>query len=108
MIAIALVAAAIAAQPAQPSTMMLAQAYDRCMATYAVRLTKTAATDEAIYTEAVAGCKALKDQLTAGIGREYAPAQVTELTAAMEAQAKPNFLALLQRIRTDRLSRPGN
>ena len=112
MIAVSLVAAAaLAAQPAQPpqpGAMMLAQAYDRCMATYAVRLTRTAATDDAIFAEAVAGCKAAKDQLVTSIAGEYTPAQAAELTATLEAQARPNFLTLLQRIRTDRLGRAGN
>lgn len=112
MIVVSLIAvaafAAQSAQPAQPSAMTLAQAHDRCMTTYAVRLTKTAATDEAIYAEAVAGCKAVQDLLGAAIAKEYTPAQAAELTAMLEAQAKPNFLTLLQRIRTDRLSRAGN
>jgi L-alanine-DL-glutamate epimerase-like enolase superfamily enzyme len=112
MMAISLIAAAAlaaqAAQPAQPSAMVLAQAHDRCMTTYAVRLTRTSATDEAIYAEAIAGCKALKDQLSASIAREYSPAQAAELTGTLETQARPNFLTLLQRIRTDRLSRGGN
>jgi len=111
MIAVSLIAAALAAQsaePAEPGAMVLAQAQDRCMATYAVRLTKTSATDEGIYAEAVSGCKDLNGQLIAAIAREYSPAQAAELTAAMEAQAKPNFLKLLQRIRADRLQRAGN
>ena len=112
MIAVSLTAAlALAAQSTQaapPGAMLLAQAHDRCMTTYAVRLTRTAATDDAIYAEAVAGCKGLKDQLSAGIARDYAPTQAAELTAALESQARPNFLTLLQRIRADRISRAGN
>jgi hypothetical protein len=111
MIAVSMVVAAALAQSVpsnQPSAMLLAQAHDRCMTTYAVRLTKTTAPDDAIYAEAVAGCKAVKDQLATGIAREYPAAQAAELTAMLEAQAKPNFLALVQRIRTDRLGRPGN
>lgn len=112
IIALSLIAAAAlagqSAPPAQPSAMALAQAHDRCMTTYAVRLTKTSAADEAIYAEAIAGCKTLKDRLSAGIAREYTPAQAAELTGTLETQAKPNFLALLRRIRTDRLNRAGN
>ena len=103
-------AAAITAQPAeaaQRSAMVAAQAHDRCMVGYAVRLTKTSATDEAIYSEAVAGCKALHKQLGVAVAREYAPEQAAQLITAFEAQAKPNFLALLQRIRTDRLGKAG-
>jgi hypothetical protein len=104
------VAAATMFQPAevaQPNAMMLAQAHDRCMVGYAVRLTKTSASDEAIYTEAVTGCKGLHEQLGAAVAREYAPEQAAHLTTSLEAQAKPNFLSLVQRIRTDRLSKPG-
>lgn len=104
-------AAAVASQPAQapePSAAVLAQALDRCMTTHAVRLTRTSATDDAIYTEAAAGCKALNEQLGARIAQEYTPAQAAELTTMLEAQAKPNFLSLLQRIRADRRFRAGN
>lgn len=76
------------AQSEQANAMMLAQANDRCMTTYAFRMTGTDATDEAIFASATAGCKALKSQL--------------------EAQAKPNFLNLLQKIRADRARRAGN
>ena len=92
---------------AQPSAMILAQAHDRCMVGHAVRLTKTSATDDAIYSEAVTGCNALHEQLGAAVAREYTPEQAAQLTKTFEAQAKPNFLALLQRIRTDRLRRAG-
>ncbi|MFC7536148.1 hypothetical protein ACFQPG_02050 [Sphingomonas sp. GCM10030256] len=98
----------ISAQTAQPSAMMLAQAHDRCMTTYAVRLTNTAATDQSIFADATAGCKELKDQLGAAIARDYTPAQATELNAMLEAQAKPNFDKLLQRIRADRAAKPAN
>ena len=74
------------------------------MATYAVRLTKTEAADEAIYSSATEGCKELKGQLHASIAREY-PGQAEELITALEAQAKPNFLQMLQKIRTDRQNR---
>ena len=104
------VVAATIVQPAeasQPNAMMLAQAHDRCMVGYAVRLTKTSATDEAIYREAVTGCKALHERLGAAVAREYAPEQAAQLTTSLEAQAKPNFLRLVQQIRTDRLSKTG-
>ena len=97
--------AAQSGQPAQPGAMVLAQAHDRCMTTYAVRLTKTPATDEAIYAEATAGCQALKDKMSASIAREFTPSRAAELTTLLESQAKPNFLTLLQRIRADRLGR---
>lgn len=95
-------------EPTPPSAMLLAQAHDRCMATHAVRLTRTAATDEEIYAEALEGCKALHEQLGAAVEREYLPEQAAQLTTSLQAQAKPNFLALLQRIRADRAKRAGN
>ena len=96
------------AQSAQPNAMMLAQANDRCMTTYAVRMTKTEATDEAIFASAVEGCKDLKGQLYAALDKEYAAAQASELKAQLDTQAKPNFLNLLKKIRTDRAQRVGH
>jgi hypothetical protein len=96
------------AQPAQPSAMMLAQANDRCMTTYAVRMTRTEATDEAIFASAVDGCKDLKGQLYAALDREYAATQASELKAQLDAQAQPNFLILLEKIRAGRAQRAGN
>ena len=78
------------------------------MTTYAVRMTMTAATDEAIYADAVSGCSAVKNALGAAIVRDYPADRAAELNALLDAQAKPNFLALLQRIRADRLSRARN
>ena len=106
---LAILAAAIMqpAETAQPGAMVLAQAHDRCMVGYAVRLTKTPASDEAIYAQALTGCKALHEQLGAAVAREYAPEQAARLTTMMDAQAKPNFLALLERIRADRLRQAG-
>jgi hypothetical protein len=85
--------------------MMLAQAQDRCMTTYAVRLTRTSATDEAIYADARSGCGTLASQLHAAIAKEYPADQAAELLATLDAQARPNFMALLQRIRADRAAR---
>jgi hypothetical protein len=104
----AVFAAPSAAQTAEPNAMLLAQALDRCMTTYAVRLTKTDAADGLIFSEAVAGCKRVKDQLGFAIAKEYKADQAKELTSMLDAQAKPNFMKLLQRIRTDRLSRTAN
>lgn len=103
LIAAMAVAGQLVASPEQPNAALLAQAQDRCMVTYAVRLTKTAATDPAIFSEAELGCKTLKQQLYAAITKEYAADQAAELTTMLDAQAKPNFLTLLQRIRTDRV-----
>lgn len=96
------------AQSGQANAMMLAQANDRCMTTYAVRMTGTDATDEAIFASATEGCKALKSQLYSAIDAEYPAAQAGELKGQLEAQAKPNFLNLLQKIRADRARRAGN
>ena len=97
---------AIAQQP-QPSVQIIAQAYDRCMATYAVRLTRTAATDEDIFMQASQSCLSLKVQLTAAINTQLPPAQATETLQAIDATAEPNFIAMLARIRSDRARREG-
>lgn len=107
LFAIAAATISQSAEVAPPNAMMLGQAHDRCMVSYAVRLTKTSASDEVIYTEAVSGCRGLHEQLGAAIARDYAPEQAVQLTTRLEAQAKPNFLALLRRIRTNRLSKAG-
>jgi ABC-type cobalamin/Fe3+-siderophores transport system ATPase subunit len=104
---------AFASQPAlaqspQANAMTLAQANDRCMTTFAVRMTKTDATDDAIFSSAIEGCKDLKAQLDAAIANEYPAAQADELKSQLDAQAKPNFLNLLQKIRSDRAKRGGN
>ena len=90
------------AQAVQPDAMLLAQAQDRCLATYAVRLTKTDAADEEIYSDAVQGCKELNLQLQAAVVREFPDDQAKEMIAALQAQTKPNFLQMLQKIRSDR------
>ena len=91
-----------AAQPVQTNPQIIAQAYDRCMATYAVRLTRTEATDEEIFAQAIRGCQSLEDQLTDAINAQVSAAQAAEFLQAMEAQAKPNFMTMLARIRSDR------
>lgn len=96
-----LLAAPVAAQPA-PSVPMLAQAHDRCMATHAVRLIRTDATDEAIYAEAQKGCAAIDTELKAAVRAQVPAAQADALIGQFDATGKPNFMALLQRIRADR------
>jgi hypothetical protein len=90
------------AQPTQSNVATLAQALDRCMATYAVRLTKTGMADEAIYRAAADGCKQIEADLTAAVRRDIPAAQGNAALAQWKEQAKPNFVALLQRIRADR------
>ena len=97
-----------AAAEAQASVPTLAQAVDRCMATYAVRLTRTDAADEAIFSEATQGCRQISDLLDAAITREYPAGQARELVETLESNARPNFMRLLQRIRADRQRRQGN
>ena len=112
MVAPLMISLLMAGQPAagpetQAGVAILAQSYDRCMATYAVRLTRTDADDDRIFASATEGCRPLKDQLLAAIPREYPPDQARELVATIEASARPNFLAMLQRIRADRAARGG-
>jgi len=96
------------AQTAQANAMMLAQANDRCMTTYAVRMTKTDAADDAIFAAATEGCKDLKSQLFGAIDKEYPADQASDLKSQLDAAEKPNFVKLLQKIRADRLQRGGN
>lgn len=103
-----MIAGAAYAQPAPANAMMLAQANDRCMTTYAVRMTKTDAADDAIFAAATEGCKKLKTQLFSAIDKEYPVDQASGLKSQLDAAAKPNFMTLLQKIRTDRLQRGGN
>ena len=88
--------------------MMLAQANDRCMTTYAVRMTKTDVADDAIFAAAIEGCKELKAQLFGAIDKEYPADQANGLKSQLDAAEKPNFMKLLQKIRTDRQQRGGN
>jgi hypothetical protein len=103
----ALLAQSAAAQQGQPNVQIVAQAVDRCMATYAVRLTKTAAEDEDIFAQASQGCLSLRGQLTAAINAQLPASQAGEILRTLEAQEKPNFMALLARIRSDRSQRAG-
>lgn len=100
-------AASASAQQPQPNIAILAQAVDRCMATHAVRMTHTAATDPEIYAQATQGCLSLSDQLRAAINAQLPPEQASEILASIDAQAEPNFMAMLARIRSDRARRAG-
>lgn len=106
-LALLTVAQTSAAQQAPLSPQIIAQAVDRCMATYAVRLTRTAASDESIYAAAEQGCRPLNDQLKAAARTAVPPAQADAFIQQLDASAKPNFLAMLARIRSDRAARDG-
>ena len=95
------------AQQPQPSVQIMAQAYDRCMATYAVRLTHTAAPDADIFMQASEACLPLKEQLRAAIQTQLPPPQATQILQSIDAQAEPNFMTMLTRIRSDRAQRAG-
>ncbi|VWX54699.1 hypothetical protein [Novosphingobium sp. 9U] len=107
----AIVAAGLAlAQPAsaqqvQPSAAILGQALDRCMVTFAVRLTKTPASDDAIYDEATRSCAPLDARFRAAAGAELEPKEGAQLLKEMDAARRPNFINLLARIRSDRAKR---
>ena len=96
-----------AAQDPQPNAMVLAQALDRCMATQAVRLTRTAAADAEIYAQARQTCLALNDQFRAAVSAQLPSADAAEMLRSIDQQAEPNFLAMLSRIRGDRARREG-
>ncbi len=95
------------AQTAQPDASTLAPALDRCLATYAVRLTKTEMADEAIYLAANSECKQIETDLTTAVRRDVPAAQAEAALLQWKEQAKPNFMSLLQRIRSDRAARGG-
>jgi hypothetical protein len=104
IIALALVVGVHQASAQQPHApvQIIAQAYDRCMATSGVRLTKTAATDEDIYTQAIQSCLSLKRELAAAVDAQMPPKEAAGLLQAVDAQSKPAFLAMVAHIRRDR------
>ncbi len=104
---LSMVAQVASAQSPQPDVPTLAQALDRCMATYAVRLTKTDAADEAIFASAVEGCKQIETALRTAVRRDADAAQADAAFKQWDEQAKPNFMSLLNRIRADRAARAG-
>jgi hypothetical protein len=108
LVAVSLWPAPAWSQQPQADVQIVAQAYDRCMATYAVRLTKTASSDEDIYLQAAEGCLGLGDRLKSAISAQLPAPQAAEILAAMEAQAKPSFINMLAQIRSDRARRTGN
>jgi hypothetical protein len=105
VLVIALGAQPALAQQSQPNAMLIAQALDRCMATYAVRLTKTAASDEEIYAEATKGCGPLNARFVDSVKASVPPEQAAELLKEADKSQKPNFLSMLTKIRSDRAKR---
>lgn len=94
-----------AAQQAQPDAFTLAGALDRCMATHAVRLNHSDATDEVIYEQASRSCRPLRDRVTVAVRAQLRPEQAAEIVRWMDIQGRPNFMAMLTRIRSDRAGR---
>ncbi len=97
--------AAPAAAEAPANVPLLAQMLDRCMATHAVRLSRTDLDDAAIHAQASTGCAAINQQLRAGVRSQMPPAEAEALIRQLDATDRPNFMALLQRIRADRAAR---
>ena len=95
-------------QQAEPSLMLVAQAQDRCMTTFAVRLSRETTDDEAIYEQAIEGCSQLDAQLDAAILREVPAEKQAELKTMLAESRKPNFMAMLAKIRSDRAAREAN
>jgi hypothetical protein len=95
------------AQQDQANIQIIAQAQDRCMATHAVRLTKTDASDENIYAQATSSCRSLNEQLVAAIKAQLPPEEAAEILGQLQTQAKPNFMSMLTKIRADRARRSG-
>ncbi len=105
VVILGVVAQSALAQATQSDVSTLAQALDRCMTTYAVRLTKTETVDEAIYLAAVDGCKQIEVDLTTAVRRDVPATQGEAALTQWKEQSKPNFMSLLQRIRSDRAAR---
>ncbi|WP_203310371.1 hypothetical protein [Sphingomonas beigongshangi] len=105
---IALAAQSAAAPEPQANPQVIAQALDRCMATYAVRMTKTDASDETIFAEATRGCVQLNEQFKAAINAQVPAPQASAFIKQMDATAKPNFMVMLAKIRRDRAARAAN
>lgn len=93
---------------AEPDVRLVAQAYDRCMATHAVELTTTAAADEEIYARATQSCSPLKLKLEAAIKTQAPLEEAKEVLKKIDARAKPSFMNMLARIRSDRARRGGS
>lgn len=91
----------------RPDVEIVAHAYDRCMVMYAVRLSKTATKDDEIYARATELCLPLKSKVTAALTAQQ-PEQATETLKAIDAQAKPNFMTMLAKIRSNRAKRSGD
>lgn len=99
---LALFSGSVTAQPAQQNVGLLGQALDRCMTTVADRESRAESDDEIIFEFAVATCGELKDPLFAAIRAQFPSEQAEEAISMIDAQAKPNFLNMLLRIRSDR------
>jgi hypothetical protein len=105
LLCLAVMPSALFGQAPEPNAMLLSQAYDRCMTTFAVRLTRTDASDEAIYSAATEGCGELQLAMFAAMRREIPQPDVETIISQITDSAEPNFMALLNRIRTDRAAR---
>jgi hypothetical protein len=97
--------AGVAWGQAQANAMTIAQAHDRCMTTQAVRLTRTDASDDAIFQTATEACKELETGLFAALRAERPREEAEAIIAAMNDQAQANFQTMLDRIRADRAAR---
>ena len=101
----AIFAVPVFAQQSPPSAMTMAQAQDRCMTTYAVRLSRDSQDDEAIYEAAKGNCAELDAKLIEAIDRELPAETAQQIKAQMAEQARPNFMVMIAKIRADRVSR---
>lgn len=93
------------AQDTQASAMVLAQAHDRCMRAVAVLESHSETDDGLIYEYAVEACRELDERFHAALRTEYPADQANEIVSMLKAQAKPNFLSMLGRIRANRAAR---
>lgn len=107
VIAVFLVASPTVARTPEPSLMLLAEAHDRCLVTYAVRLAGSGEEDEQIYAAASQGCSEIKARRDGAVRTELPPEHVDDLLRELEAAEKPNFMRVLKQIRADRAARAG-
>ena len=83
----------------------LAQALDRCMAVQAVRLTKTDIGDDEMYARAAEACRGVKERLAEKVGEDYPAAEGAQALREVEAQSRPGFMGMVDKVRGVRAGR---
>jgi len=85
--------------------MITANAYDRCVTTYAVKLLESGLSDDDLYVVASTMCRDLNDLMKQRIIASLPAAQANEMLARLGADPKGDYLKKLQAIRQGRSRR---